>query len=102
VTRSAAGTAKIAIAGAGQVGVTLACACMIRDTGKTHRPVRPQRRERPGRGARPAARTTVHAHGHRHWLLATPQGERWAAGGGATRTVAALTDPALAGGKVLA
>jgi L-lactate dehydrogenase len=33
--RAAAGTAKIAIVGAGHVGVTLAYACMIRGTGKT-------------------------------------------------------------------
>ena len=35
MTTSAAGTAKIAIVGAGHVGVTLAYACMIRGTGKT-------------------------------------------------------------------
>jgi L-lactate dehydrogenase len=35
LTSSAAGTAKIAIAGAGHVGVTLAYACLIRGTGKT-------------------------------------------------------------------
>src|SRR5919112_4271464 len=35
VTTSAAGTVKIAIVGAGHVGVTLAYACMIRGTGKT-------------------------------------------------------------------
>ena len=34
-TRPAAATAKIAIAGAGHVGVTLAYACLIRGTGKT-------------------------------------------------------------------
>jgi L-lactate dehydrogenase len=34
-TGPAAGTAKIAIAGAGHVGVTLAFACLIRGTGKT-------------------------------------------------------------------
>lgn len=35
MTSSAAGTAKIAIAGAGHVGVTLAYACLIQGTGKT-------------------------------------------------------------------
>ena len=35
LTRPAAGTAKIAIAGPGHVGVTLAYACLIRGTGKT-------------------------------------------------------------------
>jgi L-lactate dehydrogenase len=35
MTSSAAGTAKIAIVGAGHVGVTLAYTCMIRGTGKT-------------------------------------------------------------------
>lgn len=35
MTTSAAGPAKIAIAGTGHVGVTLAYACMIRGTGKT-------------------------------------------------------------------
>lgn len=35
MTMSATGTAKIAIVGAGHVGVTLAYACMIRGTGKT-------------------------------------------------------------------
>ncbi len=35
MTSSAAGNAKIAIVGAGHVGVTLAYACMIRGTGKT-------------------------------------------------------------------
>ena len=35
MTRSAPGTAKIAIVGAGHVGVTLAYACLIRGTGKT-------------------------------------------------------------------
>jgi L-lactate dehydrogenase len=35
MTGSAAGTAKIAIAGAGHVGVTLAYACLIRGIGKT-------------------------------------------------------------------
>ncbi len=35
MTSSAAGNAKIAIFGAGHVGVTLAYACMIRGTGKT-------------------------------------------------------------------
>ena len=35
MTSSAAGTTKIAIVGAGHVGVTLAYACMIRGTGKT-------------------------------------------------------------------
>lgn len=35
MTRSAPGTAKTAIVGAGHVGVTLAYACLIRGTGKT-------------------------------------------------------------------
>jgi len=35
MTGSAPGTAKIAIVGAGHVGVTLAYACLIRGTGKT-------------------------------------------------------------------
>jgi glycine/D-amino acid oxidase-like deaminating enzyme len=34
MTGSAPGTAKIAIVGAGHVGVTLAYACLIRGTGK--------------------------------------------------------------------
>jgi L-lactate dehydrogenase len=34
-TGRAAGTAKIAIVGAGHVGVTLAYACMLRGTGKS-------------------------------------------------------------------
>ena len=35
LTRPAAGTAKIAIAGPGHVGVTLAYACLVRGTAKT-------------------------------------------------------------------
>ena len=39
MTRSAPGTAKIAIVGAGHVGVTLAYACLIRGTGKLYKEI---------------------------------------------------------------
>ena len=64
MTGSAAGTAKIAIAGAGYVGVTLAYACVIRGTGKTIALYDSDAGKVRAEVADLQARAAVRAHGH--------------------------------------